>query len=691
MLFLLLLIVLVISITFGNMLQLEGFITFGQNNTIMDNMQIPQYSSSYVHKLYDNIFYDPKNGNLIEVDGIGGNTVTGNTVSTLYVTPRTNPGITSMYEVSNTPNNTINLSTSTNTISSFNSWLYPTQCKNTDNYSVLYIPYGTDTLLHIIDNTNNRNIGTFGYISGATSDKELYTTTSDIQLGNYASDNDLNNDKLVNESYYDAVNNVYQISKYVKYDISNANVLIQTSSNPKSIDVYGRYGTYATVTNAGSYSASKRGISDVSFKSWITTDTLGNQLVVYICFGNKTVIALIRRDNSTGKYVLANVKRFANNGVYDSKGLLITTNALLSGMSGATDLGPSSCPNSSTSGSQSNMVSGNNSSTNPTTVATQLVLNNLSTTLGSIDISNNPTAALAAISNVINQATQTGGAAATSPLVTKLTNALMSADMKNNPTAALSAITAIMQEQTQQLQNQSVSGMTQPQGISNITTSGITNLPADKNALSEYFKWYWYWKANPSPNNEYSQDFVLKTSVVPPVCPSCPSCNQNSGICTNCGGQGGSGTISTTGNTIIKTDTRTNIPGAISSLGNTAGGIANKALDTTENIVDDAGNLIKGAVTGTVGLAKDTVTGTVGLAKDTVSGAAGLLRDAGSGVKDVLTARPTQINGKQTETQSYGSSSYGGSGATNYNYYGALPSKSSNFIPITTDFSSFGK
>jgi hypothetical protein len=29
---------------------------------------------------------------------------------------------------------------------------------------------------------------------------------------------DLNNDKLVNESYYDAVNNVYQISKYVKYD-----------------------------------------------------------------------------------------------------------------------------------------------------------------------------------------------------------------------------------------------------------------------------------------------------------------------------------------------------------------------------------------------------------------------------------------------------------------------------------------
>ena len=684
MLFLLLLIVLVISITFGNMLHLEGFISFGQNNTIMDSMQIPQYSSSYVHKLYDNIFYDPKNGNLIEVDGDGGNVVTGNTVSTLYVTPRTNPGITSVYEVSNVTNNTINLSTNTNTISSFNSWLYPTQCKNTDNYSVLYIPYGTDTLVHVINNTTSKNVGTFGFISGATGDKELHLSTPAIQLGNYASDNDLNNDKFVNESYYDATNNVYQISKYVKYDISNANLVIQTSSNPKSIDVYGRYGTYATVTNAGSYSAYKRGISDVSFKSWITTDTLGNQLIVYICFGSKTVIALIRRDNSTGTYVLANVKRFANNGVYDSKGLLITTTALLSGMSAATDSGPSSCPGSSKSDSTFNTMPGNNSSTS--TVATQVVLNNLSATLGSIDISNNPTAALAAVSNVVNQAVQNGGSAATSPLVTQLTNALMTADTTNNPTAALSAVAAIMKEQQSQLQKtQPASNMSQIQGTNNLFGAGSTNLPTDNNALSEYFKWYWYWKANPSPNNEYSQDFVLKTSIVPPVCPSCPSCNQNNGICTNCGGQGGSGTISTTGNTIIQTDTRTNIPGAISSLGNTAGGIANKALDTTENIVDEAGNLIKGAVSGTVGLAKDTV-----------SGAAGLLRDAGSGVKDVLTTHPTQINSRQNQTQpysgkTYGSTSYGGSGATNYNYYGALPTKSSNFIPITTDFSSFGK
>jgi len=683
------------------MLNLEGFISFGKNNTSMDTMSIPQYSSSYVNKLYDNIFYDPKNGNLIEVDGDGGNVVTGNTISKLYVTPRTTPGTTSVYEVSTTTNNIINLSTSTNTISSYNSWLYPTQCKNTDNYSVLYIPYGTDTLIHIIDNTTSMNVGTFGFLSGATAKNHLYATTDKINLGNFASDNDLNNDKLVNESYYDAVNNVYQISKYVKYDISNANLVIQSSPNPKSIYVYDRYGYQSKpITSAGTFTASKTSISDVKFDSWLATDSLGNQMVVYIGFGTKTIIALIRKDTLSGSYVLANVKRFENNGVYDSKGLLITTTALLSGMSGTTDSGPTSCPNSNaTSTTTTSGITPTTASTmNPTSLATQQQLTSLYNDLALIDVSNNPSAAVAVVKASLGQITQNGGVAASTPLVTQLATAFSSATPNKDPKVLAATLTGIMQQQSQQLQqSQSTNGNIQSQAIAGIPQysganpsfgAGITTSSGESNALSEYFKWYWYWKANPSPNNEYSQDFVLKTSIVPPVCPSCPSCpscSQNGGICTNCGGQGGSGTISSSGNTIIQTDTRTNIPGAISSLGNTAGGIANKALDTTENIVDEAGNLIKGAVTGTVGLAKDTV-----------SGAAGLLRDAGSGVKDVLTAHPTQINSRQIETQpyggkAYGSTSYGGSGATNYNYYGALPSKSSNFIPITSDFSSFGK
>ena len=598
MIFLLLLIVLVISITFGNTLNLEGFITFGYSNNTMDDMQIPQYSSAYVNKLYDNIFYDPKNGNLIEVDGVTyGNTISGNTVSSLYVTPRTNPNQTFQYNVSDVTTSTVDLSTTTSTATSFSSFMYPTQSTNTDKYSVFYIPFGSDTLVHIIDNTTKINVGSFGYINGSMS-QNILSSSSTIGLGTYLSDTDTNNDKMIQETYYDTNNKVYQISKYVRYDISNARLVVKNSATSNDLTIYDRFGTSTNVSSSG-YNNAQNGVSSVSLHSWVATDSLANQMILYLGFGTKTVIALIKYTN---QFELVNIRRFDGNGVYNSNGSLLSTSALLSG------------------NTLSNFTS-NTSSTTSTSTSTSATTN--------------------------------------------------------------------------------------------------TKLDVSGNDLSDFFKLYSYWKSN--PNTEFSQDYILKSSIVPPVCPSCPSCpsasNQNT-VCTNCGGQGGSGTLSSNGNTTLKIDTRTNIPGAVASLGGTVGDVANKALDTTGDVVDEAGNLVKGAVTGTVGLAKGAVTGTVGLAKEAVSGTVGLakeavsgtvglLKDAGSGVKDVLTSHPAKINSGASTTatgtttadnqtqpyggKAYGSSSYGGSGATNYNYYGALPSKSSNYIPVTADFSAFGK
>jgi hypothetical protein len=40
-----------------------------------------------------------------------------------------------------------------------------------------------------------------------------------------------------------------------------------------------------------------------------------------------------------------------------------------------------------------------------------------------------------------------------------------------------------------------------------------------------------------------TNDYMLKTQIVPPVCPTCPSCSvTHTGVCTSCGGQGGAGT-----------------------------------------------------------------------------------------------------------------------------------------------------
>jgi hypothetical protein len=258
-----------------------------------------------------------------------------------------------------------------------------------------------------------------------------------------------------------------------------------------------------------------------------------------------------------------------------------------------------------------------------------------------------------------------------------------------------------------------------------------------------YEYWLAYWNSmSDSQHPTYSEDYLLKTQVVPPVCPKCPSCS-NTGTCTNCGGTGGAGILGTAG-------AGEGVSGVINNTVNTAGGLvsqatnnatilaggaglgayslASKTLDMTGKGVSGATELAKDTVGGTVGLAKETVGGAVGLAKDTVGGAVGLaketvggavglLKSAGTGVKDVLTQGPSQsqygnqsVSNQSTGTQAGGNQSQAGGnqypssqigvsakyntapGADPYSYYGALPSKGqSNYIPITADFSAFSK
>ena len=110
-LFLILLVTLVISMLFGNSWLLsrkntEGFVSFGYNNTDVMPINIPQYSADVNKKviyLYDNMYFDPMNGNLIEVDSkfcgnvrVSGATIgnvdcndsIGNSINNIYITTR---------------------------------------------------------------------------------------------------------------------------------------------------------------------------------------------------------------------------------------------------------------------------------------------------------------------------------------------------------------------------------------------------------------------------------------------------------------------------------------------------------------------------------------------------------------------------------------------------------------------------
>jgi hypothetical protein len=594
-LFLILLIVLVVSVIFGKLLNLEGFVSFAQSKNSSETIKIPQYSSSTnVYKLYDNIFFDNNNANLIEVDSttygnaVGGNTdLTGRSITNVYVTSRN--ADTKSYASIVTNGIVRAVRTDKSLISakvpSYNSFSYQTQSANTDKYSVLYIPWDTTTYIHVIDNTTNTNIGTFLFGTGSVMDQILYTNSA-ISISNSVTDTDSDINKLVKDTAYDANKHLYKLSANVNYDISNANLVIKQSDSSRII--YDR-SNRSYIVSSGSISEAAKSViaantvTNVGYNSWVVFDTVGQKMVLYCSSATNTIVAIVNYNSTTKQYYLANVARFNSN----------------------------------------NLVNGN-----------------------------------------ANYVIPIGGA--------------------------------------------SCSGSTTTTTAS--TTSGsMPSLPGQgaDSYISEYFKWYWFWKNSSgssltNPNDQFSEDYILKTQIVPPVCPSCPSCPSCSSgsVCANCGGNGGSGTLTTNGNTVVadtikdKNIVRTAVGGAV-DLGKDA---VSGAVDLTKQTVGGAVGLGKDAVGGAVGLTKETVGGAVGLAKDTVGGAVGLVKDTVGGAvglaKDVLTPNPmyigqtTNSNGGQIGQPTYGTQTRN---ADIYSYYGALPSKSSNFMPITADFSSFGR
>lgn len=257
-----------------------------------------------------------------------------------------------------------------------------------------------------------------------------------------------------------------------------------------------------------------------------------------------------------------------------------------------------------------------------------------------------------------------------------------------------------------------------------------------------------------------SDDYFLKTEVVPPVCPACPSCPHSSGVCNNCGGNGGSGTTCASSDTSSKKNesqngsgkngdslirdagsgasslVRDGVSGADDLVRDAASGATGLARDTVDGtgkfaqtaasgtydaakevasgtvglgreivggVFDAASNIIGG----TVGLGKDVVGGAVGLGKDAVGGAVGLGKDVVGGIAKGVPRYGSsgQTNGQGGPTAQMGGyqHSYGGGysnsssppqtpGQDPYSYYGSVPTKpSSNFIPRTANFSSFGR
>jgi hypothetical protein len=151
------------------------------------------------------------------------------------------------------------------------------------------------------------------------------------------------------------------------------------------------------------------------------------------------------------------------------------------------------------------------------------------------------------------------------------------------------------------------------------------------------------------------------------------------------------GQFATTANTnTLGGATTTQALGVVSGVEN----VASTGAGVITGTVGTAGDVLKSTGSGAANLAGKVIDTTSGLLKDAGSGAVGLLRDAGNRGSQGGYGYGGQGSGGYGGQGSGGAQSMtrgGVNGIDNYSYYGALPSKGGNFIPVTSDFSKFGK
>jgi hypothetical protein len=203
----------------------------------------------------------------------------------------------------------------------------------------------------------------------------------------------------------------------------------------------------------------------------------------------------------------------------------------------------------------------------------------------------------------------------------------------------------------------------------------------DSNPLSDYYNWVEYWNTLSGPDlykNIASNNYMLKTQIVPPVCPRCPNC-PGSGVCTSCGGQGGAGTSIASAPSAAPS-TAANADDSVGQfLRDTGSGAKDLAEDTgsgLKDFVQDAGSGVKDvaydAAGGVKDVAYDVAGGVKDVAYDVAGGVTGLAKDVVGGVGRILTPHPMQVRNPNT--------GYVGQGGRNElgthlnGNYGAIPS-----------------
>jgi hypothetical protein len=333
-LFLILLAILIFSILFLKKGSTEGLINYQVQTVPGLAIQLPNYNNSLV-KLFDNDYFDPKNGNVLRIYGAeniqGTSTVDNNGSSIDYIDLLDRNNIVQQY--SQTQSIPVYLTT---VPSSYNTWnTYTTDPKYTTITSneLFYIAWDTYTYLHVIDMANNKHAS--GYIFTQNSSANIpssfnvanYSKTINTPMPSFKDVNSNNNtfviDTRLNNNYH-----LYQLCSTVYYNQNTGDLVlgnylgypINTSQQiSKNYIYYDKNGNQISCFSNSNVS--------VTNNSWVLEDTVGNNIIIYVNLPNSTtIISVLQKNTDDATYNLVDVKRFLSNGGVQSNASTILPN-----------------------------------------------------------------------------------------------------------------------------------------------------------------------------------------------------------------------------------------------------------------------------------------------------------------------------------------------------------------------------
>jgi hypothetical protein len=769
--FLIILAILILSVVFGDKLNnytvfgdKEGFISFNQSVTAGGDpniIAIPYSAINTIHKVYDSIYFDQKNGNTVQFFGTqyDGTTsdLNGSSLTFVGVIPRSGNPM-GNYPITLANPTGVPVSVVGTTLPSANlGWVYPSAATFSTvlPYQIIYIAHNEYTIIHIYDIANRICHATFSY-NGAIGNTKTYSIGANISphIPNaYITESASNENRLLSPTAiptYSTTQLLHSISENVMYDSHNGYLVISSYGGEtagKSLTVYNGSNTPQKVIAADSTeqytppvfnSGAAAAVGATS--SWMVEDLLGGNMVLVVPYPEKTFILVLSPDKLNPQLMsIRNVVTFTG-----SAGTLEAPTATTPGNIVTTII------TTPTTGTHFTPVM---ESTIPPSSGTE----------SSLSIPSSPS-----IPPIVGS---------TQPSTSSpYTNPSTSTNPGGNPNMESVAITAI-----QALGPGIISALNNTYSSPPAARAGcgVSGESLDE-IIGNYYKNYWYDNAKVDAGQKYSSDFMLKTQAIPPICPACPSCPKmdtsanTDSVCSNCGGNGGSGTKTDAGQSIytagpgIDLNRAPMITGSTGAVYDATGRIIGNTVHAAENsagAVYDATGRIMGntvhaaensagavydatgrvvgntlnAVENTAGAVYNTtgniVGGTVGAVTNTANaiyttagsiansivnpryGSSGQGYTSGNGNQGYTSGNGNDYpgrgmagnyNGDVQDNKGYAGTKYGGYGypptnvpdyvvpiapitPDNYRGGGSAPSNSSTFLPVTADFSSFGR